>query len=158
MTTYTNIFGGGTISPALDSYNTFTITSATPIALVWPQETAPNSNLSAQIIEFAAASTIAGGITLPPANMVSVGQFLLFNNLSSFTQTVYNNAGVVVCTVAAGAIFFAYLQNNTTTAGVWLAFQYGAAVSAPSVAAIAGAGLLATGSTLSQDIPVVTYN
>jgi hypothetical protein len=157
MTTYQNIFGGNTISPALDSYNPFTLTAN--LQLVWPQETAPNSNLAAQIIEFTAASTGSFQVTLPPANMVSQGQFLLFNNLSGFNQAVYNNAGaVVIASIAPGAVYFLYLQNNSTAAGVWFGFQYGSAISLPSVAAIAGAGLLATGSTLSQDIPVVTFN
>jgi hypothetical protein len=156
MTSYQNIFGGNTISPALDSYISYTLTANTQ--LVWPQETAPNGNLAAQIIEVSAATAGAFGIIMPPANAVSQGQFLLVNNLSAFTQTVQSFGGATIATVGAGAIFFLYIQNNSTTAGNWIAFQYGAAISIPSVAAIAGAGLLATGSTLSQDIVVVTFN
>jgi hypothetical protein len=156
LTTWTQVFGGGTVSSALDSYNNFTLTAN--LQLVWPQETAPNSNLAAQIIEIASGSTGAFSLTLPPANMVSVGQFLVFNNLSSFTQLVLNNAGTTLLSIAPGAVFFLYLQNNSTTAGLWFGFQYGAAISNPSVAAIAGAGLLATGSTLSQDIVVSSFS
>ncbi len=225
MTTYTTVFGGNTISPALDSYISYTLGLTSPLAsftgtisgtaltvsavvgtiaigqtivgagipvnvtiisgtglnwvisqsltlgpipmqsgtvvaqqLVWPQETAPNSNLAAQIIEIGAASTVSSGIILPPANMVSVGQFLLINNLSSFNQAVFAFGGaVIVSAIAPGAVFFLYLQNNTTTAGVWFGFQYGSAISNPSAAALAGAGLIATGTTLSQDIQVNTF-
>lgn len=154
---YTTVFGGGTISPALDSYISYTLTAN--LALVWPQETAPNSNLAAQIIELGPASTGSFNVTLPPANQVSVGQFLIINNLSSFNQAVFNNAGaVIVAAIAPGAVFFLYLQNNATAAGTWFGFQYGSAISNPSAAALAGAGLLATGSTLSQDIVVSTFN
>jgi hypothetical protein len=156
VTTWTQVFGGGTVSAALDSYNSFTLTAN--LQLVWPQETAPNSNLAAQIIEIAAGSSGAFSVTLPPANMVSVGQFLIFNNLSSFTQLVLNNAGTTLLSIAPGAVFFLYLQNNSTSAGLWFGFQYGAAISNPSVAAIAGAGLLPTGSTLSQDIVVSPFS
>jgi hypothetical protein len=157
MTTYTNIFGGGTISPALDSYIAYTLTAI--LQLVWPQETAPNSNLAGSIVEISAATTGAFGVILPQASQVSVGQFILINNLSSYNQTVYSYGGsVIVSAIAPGSVFFLYLQNNTTTAGQWFGFQYGSAISTPSVAAIAGAGLLATGTTLSQDIPVVTFN
>jgi hypothetical protein len=159
MTTYQTVFGGNQISPALDSYNSFTITALnSPIQLVWPQETAPNGNLASNIVEIAAASTAAGGLILPNAELVSVGDFVLFNNLSSFNQEIYSYGGaVIISAIAPGAVYFLYLQSNSTQAGTWIGFQYGAATSAPNAAALAGAGLLATGTTLSQDIPVSTY-
>jgi hypothetical protein len=221
---YTNVFGGGVISPAIDSWNSYTIAptiaanftgtisgttltvtgvtgviaanqtlvgagipanttivsgagttwtisasigigpipmSSGPvnlIQLVWPQETAPSGNLSAQIIEFASASTSSGGIILPPANQVSVGQFLIVNNLSAYTQSVYSYGGaIVVSGLLPGAVYFIYLQNNSTQAGTWLGFQYGSATSAPNASALQGSGLLAIGTTLNQDIVVTTY-
>jgi hypothetical protein len=154
---YTQVFGGGTVSPALDSYISYTLTSV--VSLVWPQETAPNSNLAAQLIEFSAASTGSYGVNLPPANMVSVGQFLIFNNLSSFNQAIFNNLGAtIVAAVPPGAIFFLYLQNNSTVAGQWFGFQYGSAISTPSVAAIAGNGLKAFGTQIAQNIPVLNIS
>jgi hypothetical protein len=155
-TTYTTVFGGNNISPALDSYISYTLTAN--LQLVWPQETAPNSNLAAQIMEVSAATAGSFALIMPPANAVSQGQFLLVNNLSAFTQTIQSFGGAVIATVGAGAIFFLYIQNNATQAGNWITFQYGAAIAIPSVAAIAGAGLLATGATLSQDIVVATFN
>jgi hypothetical protein len=154
---YQQVFGGGTVTPALDSYISYTLTGN--LQLVWPQETAANSNVAAQIIEFSTFTTVGANVTLPPANMVSVGQFLIFNNLSGFNQAIYNNAGVViVAAMAPGAVFFLYLQNNSTAAGTWFGFQYGSAIPTPSAAALAGAGLLATGATLSQDIVVAQFS
>jgi hypothetical protein len=157
MGTFQNIFGGGTISPAQVSYVDYVLTA--PIVLVWPLETQPNSTLAGQIIDIDIASTGSFSLTLPPANQVSVGQFVIVNNKSAFNQAVLNASGsTVIAALAPGAIYFLYLTNNTTSPGIWSAFQYGAQASAPSAAGLAGAGLLATGSTLSQDIPVVSLN
>lgn len=157
MTTYQNIFGGGVISPVMESYIDYVLTG--PITLVWPQETQPNSVLAAQIIDIDVTSTGSFSLTLPPANTVSVGQFVIINNKSAFNQAVFNASGqIIIAALAPGAIYFIYLTNNTTSAGVWSAFQYGAQASAPSASALAGAGLLATGSTLSQDIVVTSLN
>lgn len=154
--TYTQVFGGGSVSPAFDSYVSYVLTAN--LTIVWPQETAPNSNLAAQIIDLASTSTGPFNVTLPPATQVSVGQFLIFNNLSSFSQTILNNAGGVIVSIAPGAVFFVYLQANATAGGQWFGFQYGSAISNPSAAALAGAGLMPTGSTLSQDIVVSTFS
>lgn len=155
MTTFTNIFGGGTIAPAFDSYVSYTLTAN--LTLVWPLETQPNSNLAAQIIDISAASTGAFAITLPPANQVSVGQFIIINNKSSFGQNIFDNSGgIIITALAPGAIYFLYITDNTTTAGVWSSFQYGAQSSAPNAGALQGPGLLAIGSTLAQNISVTT--
>lgn len=155
MTTYTQIFTGALVAPALTAYNSITLTA--PLVLQWPLETAPNSNLCTPLIDIALGS-VAASLTFPPANQVGVGTFVIVNNLSAFTQTVFGNTGVALATLAAGSVFFFYLQNNSTPAGTWFAFQYGAAVSAPSVAALAGPGLRAVGSTLGQDIVVLSLN
>jgi hypothetical protein len=153
VTSYTNVFTGALVAPALAAYNPITLTSL--LQLQWPLETAPNSNLATPIIDITAASTGSFGLILPPATNVGVGTFIIVNNLSSFGQTVYANGGATsIGTQAAGTVFFYYLQNNTTAAGSWFAFQYGAAISAPSVAAIAGAGLTTVGAQLAQNISV----
>lgn len=157
MTTYNNVFGGGTINPAFDSYAQYTLTAN--LALVWPLETAPNSNLAAQIMDISAATAASWGLILPPANQVSVGQFVIVNNKSSFNQAVFNNTGgTIIAAIAPGAIYFLYVTDNTTAPGVWSAFQYGAQASAPNVSALAGPGLLAIGATLAQDIPVTSFS
>jgi len=155
MTSFTNIFTGALVAPALTAYNSITLTG--PLTLVWPLETAPNSNLCTPLIDIALGS-VAASLTLPPANQTGVGTFIIINNLSAFTQTVFGNTGTALATLAAGSVFFFYLQNNSNPAGQWFAFQYGAAVSNPSIAALAGPGLRAVGSTLGQDIVVLSLN
>lgn len=155
MTTFTNVFGGGVIAPAQDSYILYNLTAN--ITVVWPLETQPNSNLAAQIMDIGSGSTGSFGITLPPANQVSVGQFIVVNNKSSFPQAIFDNSGAILITaLAPGAIYFLYITDNTTTAGIWSSFQYGAQSSAPNAGALAGPGLLAIGSTLAQNINITT--
>lgn len=157
MTTYTNNFGGGVIAPTLDSYVKYILSAN--ITLVWPLETPPNSNLAAQIIDLDVASTASWAVTLPPANQVSVGQFLVVNNKSAFNQAILNNGGaVIIAAMAPGAIYFLYITDNSTVNGVWSSFQYGAQASAPNASALAGAGLFAIGSQLAQAIPISTVN
>lgn len=155
MTTYNNVFGGSTISPSQVSYIPYTLTAN--VTLQWPLETTPNSNLLASIVDIASGTTGSFNLTLPPANQVSVGQFLIVNNKSSFAQAIFNNAGAILITaLAPGAIYFLYITDNTTAAGIWSSFQYGAQASAPNAGALAGPGLLAIGSQLAQNISVTT--
>lgn len=157
MTTFTNVFGGGVIAPAQDSYVLYNLTAN--LTLVWPLETQPNSNLAAQIIDIGTGSTGSFALTLPPANQVGVGQFIVVNNKSSFPQQVLDNSGAILITaLAPGAIYFLYITDNTTTQGVWSSFQYGAQASAPNAGALAGPGLLAIGSQLAQNITVQPLN
>jgi len=156
LTTFTNIFGGNLIGPSIPTYNPITLTGN--LTLSWPLETAPNSNLCTSIIDITVGSTGAYVTTLPPANQVGNGTAFIINNFSSYTQTINGNTGVTIATIAPGSTFFFYLQNNSTVAGTWFAFQYGTAVSTPSVASIAGPGLRAVGTTLGQDIVVTTLN
>lgn len=156
-TSYQNVFTGQLLQPSQSAYNPITLTGN--LTLQWPLETAPNSNLATPIIDISVATTGSYGITLPPASSVGEGTFLIINNLSAYNQAIYNNAGaVIVASQAPGSVFFYYVQSNSTAAGVWFAFQYGAAVSTPSVAAIAGPGLRAVGATLGQDIVVMSVN
>lgn len=154
MGNYTNSFGGGTISPAFDTYISYTLSAN--LTLVWPQETQPNSNLAAQLIDISSSSSGSFSVTLPPANQVSPGQFLIFNNKSAFSQSILDNSGALLISIAPGAIYFLYITSNATPAGLWSNFQYGAQISAPSAGALAGAGLMAIGSQLAQNMAVTT--
>ena len=156
MTTFTNIFGGALVAPALAAYNNITLTAN--LQLQWPLETAPNSNLCTPLIDINVASTGAFNLTLPPANSVGLGTFIIVNNLSAYSQSVSDNAGNVLASQASGSVFFYYLQSNLTAQGVWFAFQYGASVAVPSVASIAGPGLVALGAQLGQQMSVTALS
>jgi hypothetical protein len=152
--TYTQIFGGNTIFPSDVSYLALALTADTELA--WPLESGTLLNPAARIIDI--TPTGAFSIILPPADQTAVGQTILFNNLGPNTVTVKDNAGGTIVSIAQGLQFQCYISDNTTAAGVWEAFQYGAATAQAQAALLAGFGLIATGATLSQSTPVTLFN
>jgi hypothetical protein len=151
---YTQIFGGTTIYPSDVSYLALALTANT--ALDWPLETSGTLQPVARIIDI--TPTGAFSITLPPADETGTGQTILFNNLGPSTVTIRDNAGGTLLSLAAGEQWQLYLINNTTAAGTWRSFRYGAATAQAQASALAGEGLLATGSTLAQQYPVTEFN
>jgi hypothetical protein len=154
MTTYTNIFGGSNISPAEISYAEVSLTANTTFD--WALETAPSANLIAGIMDVTAAAG-PWSLTLPSALEASTGQAILFNNVGASSFIIRNNSGVQVAAPAPGQVWQLYLTDNTTAGGTWLAFQFGAAVSAANSASLAGTGLVAIGSLLSLAMPVTFF-
>lgn len=155
MTTYTDVFGGANIYPSEVDYSSIAL--AADIALSWPDETSTSQNLATKIMDVTPAS--AGlSITLPPANGTGTGQTILFNNRGGSTFTVKNAAGTQVVTVASGTLWQVYLTNNSTAAGSWVALQYGASTSQVNASSLAGNGIVATGTLLSQSVPVTQFN
>lgn len=155
MTTYTNIFGGSSISPADVSYAPVSLTEDTTFD--WPLETAPSSNLIAGIMDVTATAG-PWSITLPSALEASTGQAILINNVGSQNFIVKNAAGVQVAAPIPGSVWQLYLTDNTTEGGTWQAFLYGSQVSTANAAALAGTGLIAIGSLLSLAMPVTFFN
>jgi len=155
MTTYTDTFGGANIYPSEVDYSSLAL--VTSVVLSWPDETSTSENLATKIIDVAPAS--AGlAITLPPANKAGTGQTILFNNKGAETFTVLNASAVQVVTVAPGTLWQIYLTDNSTAGGVWVALQYGAATSQVNASSLAGNGIVATGTLLSQSVPVTQFN
>ena len=152
--TYTQIFGGTTIYPSDVSYLALSLTADT--ALDWPLESNTLLRPAARIIDV--TPTGAYAISLPPADETGVGQTILFNNLGPSTVTVKNSAGGTLLSIAQGEQWQIYLTSNTTAAGTWRVFRYGAATAQAQASALAGFGLTATGSTLSQSTPVTLFN
>jgi hypothetical protein len=151
---YTQIFGGTTIYPSDVSYLALTLTA--DIELEWPLESSGTLQPVARIIDI--TPTGAFSITLPPADETGTGQTILFNNLGPSTVTIRDNAGGTLLSIAAGEQWQLYLINNTTAAGTWRSFRYGAATAQAQASALAGNGLVATGSTLAQQYPVTEFN
>jgi hypothetical protein len=153
-TSFTQVFGGTTIYPSDVSYLPLALTS--DIVLEWPLEATTGNNVVARIIDVTPTGPYT--ITLPDAMSVGVGQTILFNNLGPDTITVDNAAGNAILSIGAGEQWQCYLISNTTVGGVWRTFRYGAAVAQAQAAALAGAGLIATGSTLAQNYEVVDFS
>lgn len=154
MTTYTEVFGGANIYPSEISYSALTLTA--DVTLSWPTETSASNNLATRIIDI--SSTTAGlSIFLPDAAKAGTGETILFNNVGAQSITVKNANGTQIVVVTSGTLWQIYLTNNTTTAGVWKSLQYGASLSIANASALAGTGIVATGSLLSQSIPITTF-
>lgn len=154
MTIYTDVFGGANIYPSEISYSSLTLT--TSVYLSWPEETSTNENLATRIIDVTANAGLS--IYLPEANKTGTGNTILFNNRGANTVTIRNATGTQVVTVAAGELWQVYLANNTTAAGTWRSLQYGAATSQVNASSLAGTGIVAVGTLLSQSVPVTTFN
>ena len=152
--TFTQVFGGTTIYPSDVSYLALTLSADT--ALEWPLESNTNEYPVARIIDVTPSGTFS--IIMPPADQTGTGQTVLFNNLGPNTVTVKNSVGTTLLSMAQGEQWQIYLTSNTTAAGTWRVFRYGASTAQAQASALAGYGLTATGSTLSQSAPVTLFN
>jgi len=151
---YTQTFGGTTIYPSDVSYLSLALDG--DVSLDWPLENAGTSEPVARIIDIVPSGAFS--ITMPPADETGPGQTVLFNNLGPNTVAVLDNAGGTLLSIDAGQQWQIYLTDNTTVAGTWRTFRYGASTAQAQASALAGNGLLATGSTLAQRYPVTEFN
>jgi hypothetical protein len=146
---YSDVFGGSNIYPSQPSYLLLSPLAANVI-LDWPIEQSIAGNLTvADIIDVNATAVVS--IQLSDATQVSTGYTALFNNIGADTFTVLNSQGGVLATITSGTVWQLYLSDNTTAAGTWRVFQFGAGVSQANAAALAGAGLIAITTTLNQN-------
>lgn len=153
--TFTQTFGGTNIYPSDVSYRYVSLTISQ--VLDWPLESAPTNDVVASIMDVNPTTTSLV-ITMPDATEASTGQTVLFNNVGANTFTVVDSTGVQICAPSSGSTFQIYLTNNSTAAGTWRSFQYGASASAANAAALAGLGLKAIATTLNQSIQVASFN
>lgn len=155
MPIYTDVFGGANIYPSEISYSDIALT--VDVTLSWPEETSTNTNLATRIIDVTAA-TANLSIFLPDAKKSGVGNTILFNNQGAQTFIVKNAGGTQIASIAAGTVYQIYLTSNTTTNGLWESLQFGATVSEANASALAGTGIVAVGTLLSQSVPITTFN
>lgn len=151
---YTQIFGGTTIYPSDVSYLSLALTG--DVELDWPLENPGTFAPVARIIDITPSGAFS--ITLPSADETGTGQTILFNNLGPSVVTVLDNTGGTLLSLGAGEQWQIYLVDNSTVAGTWRSFRYGAATAQAQASALAGNGLVATGSTLAQRYPVTEFN
>lgn len=155
MAIYTDTFGGANIYPSEISYSAGTLDA--DVVLSWPEETSESDNLATRIIDV--SPTAAGfSITMPDARKSSTGNTVLFNNKGAYTFTVKNASGAPVASLLSGTLWQVYLTDNTTEAGTWGTLQYGSTTSIATAASLAGAGITAAGTLLSQSVPVEDFN
>ena len=155
MPIYTDVFGGANIYPSEISYSAIAL--STDVTLSWPEETSTNTNLATRIIDVTASASNLS-IFLPDAQKSGVGNTILFNNQGAQTFLVKNAGGTQVASIAAGTVWQVYLTSNTTTNGLWETLQFGATVSEANASALAGTGIVAVGTLLSQSVPITQFN
>lgn len=154
MSSFTTVFGGTTIYPSQCSYIAYTLTA--DLTLEWPLDAATGADIVAQIVDIETSGTHT--ITMPDAQQASNGQTVLFNNLGPDDVDIVKAGGGALLSLAAGEVWQAYLTDNSTEAGSWRVFQYGASTAQAQASALAGDGLVAVGSVLAQATDVSTIN
>lgn len=155
MSSFTQTFGGTNIYSSDVSYRYVSLTISQ--VLDWPLETAPTNDVVASIMDINATTTSLV-ITMPDAREASTGETVLFNNVGANTFTVVDSTGTQICAPSSGSTFQVYLTSNSTAAGTWRSFQYGASASAADAANLAGLGLKAISTTLNQSMPVSSFS
>jgi hypothetical protein len=95
---------------------------------------------------------------MPDATKSGTGNTVLFNNQGANTFLVKNATGTQLASIAAGTVWQVYLTSNTTEAGLWETLQFGATVSQANASALAGTGIVAVGTLLSQSVPITSFN
>ena len=154
MTSFTQVFGGGTLDPAQPSYKSYTATSS--ITSVWPIEASTSQNVVAAINDVSFGTATGLNFILPPANQVSVGYNMLFNNVGTSAFTVLDNGSGTVLTATSGSAWSAYVTDNTTASGAYRVYQAGAGTSSAAAGSLAGLGIKAITTTLNQEYPAYT--
>ena len=155
MTTYTDAFTAANVAPSELSYAAIALDD--DVTLTWPQEVGSSENNAARIMDVTRA-TAARSLIVPPANETSPGNTILLNNQSAETFFVKDAAGGALGSLAPGELWQLYLTDNTTLAGTWVMYQFGAGVSQANAAALAGTGLVAVGTLLSTATPVTPFS
>jgi hypothetical protein len=146
--TYVNPITGQTINPSQIGYEALTISADTE--LDWPINGTTSTDVVAAIIQVTA--TVGSlKLYLPSALQVSTGQSVLIQNIGSNTFTVTDISGNTIVSVASGIAQYIFLTNNSTNNGTWSTVQFGAGTSSANAAALAGYGLVASGTTLNQE-------
>lgn len=151
---FVQVFGGNTIFPSDVSYLALALTEDTE--LQWALEASTGNDIVARIIDV--TPTGAYAVIMPPADQTGVGQVTTFRNIGPSTITIKNNAGGTLLSIAQGLTYTLYLTDNSTVAGSWRSFQAGASTAQAQASDLAGYGLVAQGSVLSQSEPVTLFN
>ena len=151
MPSFNSPFTGNVVQPTDVSYRSITLAANTQ--LEWPINGNATDDYAARIMDVTATS--AGlSLYMPPANQASVGQDALIRNVGGTTFTVKDYAGTnTIISIAAGESKYIYITTNANAQGTWGIIAFGVGTSNADAATLAGAGLLASGSTLNQSHP-----
>jgi hypothetical protein len=153
---FNDTFGGSSIYPSDVTYLALNLSA--DVALNWPIEQQIGGPLVVADIMDIQAGAPGLSIFFPDARQAAQGFTALFNNVGAEVIQIRNNLGGVIATIAPGSAWQLYMTDNTTEAGLWRSFQYGASVSVINAAALAGPGLINLGVALALNIDVTVIN
>ena len=142
---------GTPVNPSRLSLNIIALTAN--LTLDWPWVNQDTDDVVAyvnRVTPDAAGRTI----TMPAGNQAPAGQDQLFQNIGADSFEVLDANGGSIATVLPGVAVYVYLVDNSTVAGTWQIFTFGAGSSQADAASLAGKGLIALASVLNQDHPV----
>lgn len=139
MTTYTDVFGNDTIPPAGQAYSVVSLTADTQF--YWP-EMPGSAYIATSILEVTADGNHQ--LRMPPANQVSKGRDCVIVNKGANTFTITDSTASTIFTLGAGVSAYLYIADNSTAAGTWGAFTYGAGTASSASTSLAGNGLKAS--------------
>lgn len=154
--TYTDIFSGSEVPSSPQSYLQLD-SNVNFTQLGWPNQADPSSfTYDAIAADVIVVTFFRPDIAMPPANEVSKGKSMIIRNAGVSTVTVsdflFNNE---IATIPAGGVYFFYVADNSTQAGTWGSFQFGAGTSAANAADLDGNGLFAINNLLNTAHSVV---
>jgi len=153
---YTDSQTGGPLQTNTQDY--LAIALSANVSLAWPLEGLSGQTYVSSMIDVTPTGN-SFSVSMPDARRGSTGPIALFNNLSpSYLFTVKDSVGNVLISATPGTVWMLYLKDNSTAAGTWAAFQFGAQSASINLAAIAGSGLQVVGSALQQNLPVTTVS
>jgi hypothetical protein len=149
---------GATVLPSPTAFTQYSLLAGTTTVLYWAVDNFPaNANVVANLMSITPLG-LACVLQMPSAANTSLGEKVLMFNAGAQSFTVTDNSGNTIVSISPGVAMYLALTNNTTAAGTWLTFQFGAGTSAASAAALAGAGLGPNGPFLQQIMQVFTIN
>lgn len=149
MANYNDVFGAFTVPPAEATYSRLTLNDSGTLA--WPANFSgevADQYLATNILEISVAAGLQ--LLLPPANEASVGQDLVIRNVGAESIDLFDADGGPVTTLVTGESKYIYITNNSTAAGTWSMFTYGAGTSGADAALLAGEGLQAAAGNIIQ--------
>ena len=149
-----NVLTGQQVRPTNSSYLAVTLNGA-DVSLVWPLESIEGNPYVASAIDVTA--TVGGlHLIMPDATGGSTGIASYITNVGSNSFTVRDSQGGTIGTISAGLTWMLVLTDNSTSAGTWRLVQFGATTSTAQASALAGPGLIDSGSVLeTNDVTAV---
>lgn len=160
---YSN-FNSSPVFPSQVSYQLITLTAN--IVVTWPFSFSSGTIIAN--INDVTTSTNGYTITLPDATLASVGQTILFNNISAnHSFDVLDNSGDFLATLDHGTVLYFYLTDTSTSAGLWELVPFGGgttaitaftAESSDNSITITNGVVPTDGTTINFQLPTSIYN